>query len=74
VSGLKGPQSRVLAYLREHGSINPIQAWTKCGAYRLGAVIFRLRKAYRINTTDTKGKNRFGEKCRFATYVFKGER
>lgn len=66
-------KNRIVAHLRRYGSINPIQAWERCGVYRLGAVIWNLRKkdGWEIETVDTPVKNRFGEKCEIATYVWK---
>jgi len=59
---------RVLDYLKVNGSIQPLQAWTELGVYRLAACIFRLRKTTNITTGNTAVTNQFGEKCRVATY------
>lgn len=60
---------RLLAHLEEHRSINPLEAWTKLGIYRLGARVFDLRReGYAISSGRQKVANRFGEECRVATY------
>ena len=60
---------RLLAHLKEHRAINPMEAWTKLGIYRLGARVWDLRKAgYPVASTFQKVPNRFGETCRVASY------
>lgn len=60
---------RLLDYLKKHGAIDPLKAWTELGIYRLGARIFDLREAgHNINRTLEKVQNRFGEDCRVALY------
>lgn len=66
---------RVLAHLRNYGKITSNEAFTWYGITRLAAVIFMLRKeGYEIETVETTGKNRYGEDCRFATYVEVGKK
>lgn len=63
-------EKRVLAHLHRYGKITSSEAFTWYGITRLAAVVFRLREAgYDIMTVETEGVNRYGEKCRFATYV-----
>lgn len=60
---------RLLDYLKEHRAINPMEAWTKLGIYRLGARVFDLRRAgHPISSARQKVPNRFGEECRVASY------
>lgn len=60
---------RLLTYLEEHRAINPMEAWTQLGIYRLGARVFDLRRAgHPICSTFQKVPNRFGEECRVASY------
>jgi hypothetical protein len=60
---------RLLAYLRENGSINPMAAWHALGIYRLGARVFELRQdGHNITTTRVEVSNRFGERCFVAIY------
>ena len=37
-------QDRVLTHLQTYGSITPLEALEKYGSFRLGALIFNLRK------------------------------
>lgn len=65
---------RILAYLKEHGSITSLQAIRLFGATRLSAVIFNLRKdGYIIVDEFITRKNRYGDKVSFAKYILKGE-
>ena len=44
-------QEKVLTHLQTHGSITPLEALDKYGSFRLGALIFNLRKeGYDIKT------------------------
>ena len=66
---------RVLRHLKEVGSINPAQAITEYGIYRLAAVIFILREAgHSIDTDFAHGRNRYDEPVHWAVYSLqKGE-
>ena len=65
----------VLDYIREFGSITPIDAFRDLGVTRLAAKIFELKKdGHDIHTEREHGKNRFGQATRYARYSFgKGE-
>ena len=68
-------KKRVLAHLRKYGRITSNEAFTWYGITRLAAVIFMLRKdGYEIETIDTESVNRYGEKCRYATYIEVGKK
>lgn len=61
---------RLAAYLKEHKSINPLDAWKHLGIYRLSATVFELRrKGMNIVTNRVNVKNKFGEKCNVANYT-----
>ena len=61
--------SRVLDWLLRGQELDPLEAWTQLGVYRLAAVIHRLRKdGYDIGTGEKKVKNRYGEDCAVANY------
>lgn len=61
---------RLLNYLRANGHIQPIEAWTELGIYRLSAVIKLLRDlGYDITSARISSMNRFGEPCSFAEYT-----
>lgn len=65
-------QERVIDYLKENGSITSMQAFNELGVTRISAVIFDLRQSgYDIESEQTKGVNRYGEKTYFATYKLK---
>lgn len=60
---------RVLKYMDDFGSINPQQAITDLGVYRLASRISDLRKSgHKINRRMVTGRNRYGERTRFAEY------
>lgn len=63
---------RVLAYLQEHRTITPMEAWLKLGIYRLGARVFDLKQAgHDIRSGRQKVFNQFGETCRVANYEYR---
>lgn len=60
---------RLLDYLKEHKTINPLVSWNYLGIYRLAAVVFLLRKeGWEIRTNTVEVKNQFGESCHVAEY------
>lgn len=65
----------VLDYIREFGSITPIDAFRDLGVTRLAAKVFELKKeGHDIDKVIETGKNRFGNRTRYARYSFgKGE-
>lgn len=67
-------QKRVLTYLQEKGSIDPLTSLIELSVYRLSDVIFKLRESHNIDTKMTKSKNRFNEPVSYATYIYKGEK
>jgi len=63
---------RLMKYLAVNKHIDPLQAWSKLGIYRLSACIHRLRKGgWEIETKRKNVKNRFGEKCYVGDYHLK---
>ena len=62
----------VMQHLQRFGSIEPLTALREYGCYRLGAVIFDLRKdGMNISTTKVEAKSRItGRPVRFANYIF----
>lgn len=66
-------QERLLEYLKAYKTINPLEAWTHLGIYRLSAAILRLRQqGHDIETTRMDVKNRYNESCHVALYIYKG--
>lgn len=65
----------VLDYITEFGSITPLDAFRDLGITRLSAIVFRLREeGHDIDKAIEMGKNRFGNRTRYARYSFgKGE-
>lgn len=60
---------RVLRYMQDFGTINPMQAMEDLGCYRLGARIWDLRHdGHHITRRMVTGKNRYGETVSFAEY------
>ncbi len=60
---------RVLKYMQDFGTINPMQAIADLGVYRLGARVYDLKKReYKIHRRMVTAKNRYGEPVRFAEY------
>lgn len=69
-----GPQcKRLLRYLEQHGTINPLESWNRIGIYRLSARIADLHEAGWVTEQELiKVPNRFGETCRVARYKLIG--
>ncbi len=66
--------SVILDYLREHDGITSIEAFDLCGATRLSAIIFSLRKrGYVITCENIKTINRFGKLCIHGKYSLVSE-
>lgn len=65
----------VLDYMREFGSITPVDAFRDLGITRLAAVVFALRDdGHDIHKEREHAFNRYGQKVRYARYSFgKGE-
>ena len=61
----------VLAHLMQYGSIEPLTALREYGAYRLGAIIFRLRdEGFDIATRRLESYSRItGRKVQYAQYI-----
>ena len=62
-------EGMILKYMQDYGSINPMQALSDLGCYRLGARIKDLRdKGYNVITERETRKNRYGIPVAFARY------
>lgn len=68
-------KNMVLDYIREFGSITPLDGFMDLGITRLSAVVFNLREeGHDIEKVIETSKNRFGNRTRYARYSFgKGE-
>ena len=61
----------VLDYIREFGSITPLDAFRDLGITRLSAIVFRLREGgHDIKADIELGRSRFGNPTRYARYSF----
>jgi hypothetical protein len=67
-------KQKVLNHLKMFGSITPLEAMKEYGCMRLAAVVFNLKEEYSIRTDMVESKNRFGDKVRYAKYIFIGEK
>ena len=65
----------VLIHLEEKGSITSWEAIKEYGATRLSAIIFNLRKKYKMNieTEKVEFTDRFGSKASYAKYILRKE-
>ena len=64
----------ILKHLKEHGKIDPKQAYENFGCMRLSARIFNLREQNNhIETTYKIVKNKFGKKVNVAEYKLLGD-
>lgn len=62
----------VLDWLKAHAGISSMDAFEHLGVTRLAAVIFELRKkGYDIETVIVEGKDRYGNKSRYARYYLR---
>lgn len=60
----------ILAYMREHGSITPLEALEKIGCMRLGARIYELKRSgHEIHSERVRRLNKHGETKNFAKYT-----
>lgn len=65
----------VRKHLEEYGSITSWKAIELYGATRLSSIIFNLRKdGLDIETIDTVDTDRYGNTCRYAEYIYRGEK
>ena len=61
--------SMVLDWLKSRAGITSMEAFENFGATRLSAIIFELkRKGYNIETVMVDGRDRYGNRSRFARY------
>lgn len=60
---------RILQYMEDFGSINPMQAMQDLGVMRLAARVADLKKAgHKITRRTVAGRNRYGAPVVFAEY------
>ena len=62
-------KDRILKYLRDFGSITPLDAMADLGCMRLASRISELKgDGYAIRKEMEKGRNRYGQKTSYARY------
>jgi hypothetical protein len=62
-------KDRILKYLRDFGSITPLDAMADLGCMRLASRISELEgEGYAIRKEMEKGRNRYGQKTSYARY------
>lgn len=62
-------RDRILRYMRDNGSITPLEAYREFGIMRLASRISELKKmGYPVEKSMVAIKNRYGEKVQFAEY------
>lgn len=63
---------KILQYIEEYGSITPLDALREFGCMRLASRISDLKRAgYDIKREFELARNRYGEKIRYARYMFR---
>lgn len=70
----KDKTTKIIEYMKEHGSITPMDALTKFHVFRLASIIYNLREhhGYDIATMMEEGKDADGNPVTFARYIWKG--
>jgi len=64
----------IMEYIREHGSITPLEALNHCACMRLSARIHDLReRGHDIKMEIVTVKNRHGQKVRVSRYSLEEE-
>lgn len=66
---------RVLQYMRDFGSITPLDAMRDLAVMRLASRVSDLRKmGYDIKKESRTEKNRYGQSTTFASYSLEGKK
>ena len=63
----------VLDHLQKKKTITSWEAIELFGATRLSAIIYNLRKRYRINSVDKIFTDKYGDTSTFTEYIYCGE-
>lgn len=59
----------IIMYMKDHGSITPLDALREFGCMRLAARIADLKeRGYRIESIPEANTNRYGQKIRYSRY------
>ena len=70
----KDKTSKIVEYMKEHGSITPMDALNKFHVFRLASIIYNLREHHGcdIDTLMEEGQDADGNKVEYARYIWKG--
>ena len=71
---MKSACQAIINHLKHKGALTASDAEKLYGVHRLASVIYWLRHKYEIETVIQEGKNRFGNRIRWAEYHYRGER
>lgn len=62
----------IIQYIKDYGSITPLEALQEFGCMRLASRIRELKeKGYEINSCIIKSKNRYGKNMHYSKYFLK---
>ena len=65
---------RIIAYIKQFGSITQFEALRDLGVMRLASRISDLKRlGYPVESEMVSVKNRYGEECRIKRYSLRGE-
>lgn len=65
---------RIIQYMKEFGSISPMEAYRDLGITKLATRISEMRaEGMEFDQRMEKKKNRYGDKVHYMRYWFKGE-
>jgi hypothetical protein len=68
----KTQREKILDYMREWGSITPLDALREFGCMRLATRVFELKQqGYNIKTVIERAENKSGEPVHYARYFLK---
>lgn len=71
---MKTQKERIIAYIKEFGSITTAQAFTDLGVSRLSARVAELKDdGFVFEDSWETAKNRYGETVTFKKFTLKGE-
>lgn len=66
---------KIIQYVKEHGSITPMEAWSNLRITKLSTRIGEIErnKGIKFDRKEISKKNRDGERVRYMQYWFEGE-
>lgn len=71
---MRGQSGELLKHFQTYGSLTSMEAFELYGATRLAARVHDLRKqGHLIDTREIVSKNRYGETCTYAKYIYLGK-